>query len=323
MALTTRTNGSGPSNIIQASWWNEYKDLLTGVMQDQLVTLTQNLVLQAIGGPPGSAPTLNTASGSNLGVGTYKYAVTFNSANGESLVGPAGTVTTTSGNRNVSVSAIATGPTGTVSRNIYRSKVNNTSLFLLTTLNDNSTTTYTDSTSDASLSSTANPSHSTFGGSVLLKDNTGDTKLQIAQDGAFLTGISLNPTPTTVSGSTSGTASLYQPMNGILKLVIVLYSNFKNGSAGDIDIAIPIQFNQHIIGLSGDTGQFSLKSAGNARTVWTHTGLPSSGGNSGTTVSTTTLHSLNIFHVDQSVDTVTMLGSQSGTANGMLILIGR
>ena len=39
MALTVQTNGSGPSNIIQASWFNDYYNLLTGAMHDQPVTL--------------------------------------------------------------------------------------------------------------------------------------------------------------------------------------------------------------------------------------------------------------------------------------------
>lgn len=42
MALTTQINGTtsgGSSNQARASWWNDYKDVLTGVMNDQPITI--------------------------------------------------------------------------------------------------------------------------------------------------------------------------------------------------------------------------------------------------------------------------------------------
>lgn len=42
MALTTQQNGTtvgGVDNQARASWWNDYKDVLTGVMHDQPITL--------------------------------------------------------------------------------------------------------------------------------------------------------------------------------------------------------------------------------------------------------------------------------------------
>lgn len=38
MALTLRTNGTG-GGIVSAAWWNDYYDLMTGTMTDQVVTL--------------------------------------------------------------------------------------------------------------------------------------------------------------------------------------------------------------------------------------------------------------------------------------------
>lgn len=61
MALTTQQNGTtvgGLSNQARASWWNDYKDVLTGVMTDQNIVLNyrpgvtnskQTLVLQGDG----------------------------------------------------------------------------------------------------------------------------------------------------------------------------------------------------------------------------------------------------------------------------------
>jgi hypothetical protein len=183
MSLTTRTNGSGPGNIIQASWWNEYKDLLTGNMQDQQVKIQNGLQVKAIGTAPGSAPTLTAQAGSNLGVGIYTYAVSFGCTDGESLVGPTTTITTTSGNTNVALSALPIGPTGCNARHIYRSKVNNTQLFRLASLFDNTATTYTDSTSDAALSTTNKPDFPSFGGHIQLKDSAGNIKWTLYSDG--------------------------------------------------------------------------------------------------------------------------------------------
>lgn len=53
------------------------------------------------------------------------------------------------------VMAIAVGPSGTTSRKVYRSVAGGSTLKLLTTIADNTTTTYTDSTADASLGATA------------------------------------------------------------------------------------------------------------------------------------------------------------------------
>lgn len=45
MALTLRSNGSGSSNLINASWFNDFYNLLTGAMTDQPVTLANTLSL--------------------------------------------------------------------------------------------------------------------------------------------------------------------------------------------------------------------------------------------------------------------------------------
>jgi len=91
---------------------------------------------------PGVA-TLATAAGTNLGIGAYKYEVTFVTANGETTGGTEATITTTGGNQAVSLTAIPLGPTGTTQRKLYRTAVGGGtgSELLLTTLADNTTTT--------------------------------------------------------------------------------------------------------------------------------------------------------------------------------------
>lgn len=61
-----------------------------------------------------------------------------------------------------SLSAIAVGPSGTTSRKVYRTTVGGSQLKLLTTIADNTTTTYSDSTADGSLGANA-PTSDTSG----------------------------------------------------------------------------------------------------------------------------------------------------------------
>jgi hypothetical protein len=122
-------------------------------------------------------------SGAGLGIGVYKYAVVFNSVNGASLPGAQATVTTTTGNQKVNLTAIPTGPTGIISRTIYRTAVGGTSLLLLTTISDNTTTTFTDTTADGSLGAAA-PVHSVMHG-LTIRTAGGVRTASIYGDGAF------------------------------------------------------------------------------------------------------------------------------------------
>ena len=100
--------------------------------------------------PPG-APTV--AIGSATGItGTFNYQVTFVTASGETEGGTVSSNVTVS-NQKVDLSAIPTGTTGFVTaRKIYRSTTGPTTpRKLVTTINDNTTTIYTDNTADGSL----------------------------------------------------------------------------------------------------------------------------------------------------------------------------
>lgn len=103
---------------------------------------------------PVAAPTVAVAaSAGNLGIGDYYYKVAFGDANGNiSAPSVASLVATTSGgNQQVNLSVIPTGAAGVTKRFIYRTKVGGTEYFLLATINDNVTTTYTDNIADTSL----------------------------------------------------------------------------------------------------------------------------------------------------------------------------
>lgn len=97
---------------------------------------------------PGVAPGGALAAGTALSIGAYLYAYAWVTANGETLVSPTFSITTTTGNQVVNLTGIAVGPAGTTTRRLYRTKVGGTQLFFVTTLNDNVTTTFQDTIQD-------------------------------------------------------------------------------------------------------------------------------------------------------------------------------
>lgn len=170
MAFTTRNNGT----LITADWWNSIQRILTGVDADQPIKLNNSLTMVLQTYP--NAPTLALHAGTGMGTGLYAYQVTFlNSDGAETALGIPATITTTTGNNQVQLTAIPTGPAGTTARNLYRSRVGGgtgtQNVFLVTTLADNTTTSYLDTLADASLGATG----SNYGtiGAIVFVDNAG------------------------------------------------------------------------------------------------------------------------------------------------------
>ncbi|MFA6973504.1 MAG: hypothetical protein WC238_02065 [Parcubacteria group bacterium] len=98
-----------------------------------------------------------TAGGSNLGIGTYVYTVTFTTALGETdtswtAASPA-TITTDSSNRKVTITVPTSTDPRVTGRKIYRTTVGGavSANKLLTTIANNTTTTYVDDIADGSL----------------------------------------------------------------------------------------------------------------------------------------------------------------------------
>lgn len=101
-------------------------------------------------------PTALTATAGSAGNvnGTVIYRVTAVGVDGtESELGPA--TTATASNEQMNLASIYTGGVSVVSRKIYRTVASGSTFKLLTTISDNSTTTYTDNTADGSLGATA------------------------------------------------------------------------------------------------------------------------------------------------------------------------
>lgn len=185
MPLKIQQDGSvvgGQPNTVLAAWWNDYHDLLTGVMTDQDVTLATDLVLKPMSAVP-TAPTAAAQAGTGLGIGVYQYAVLFGKAGqaGFSGLGAAVSVTTTSGNQAVGLSNIPLGPAGTNDRLLYRTTVGGSTFGYLGHLGNNTATTFVDTTPDGSLGGA--PSESNFGGCLVIVTSSGTVKTQLFSDG--------------------------------------------------------------------------------------------------------------------------------------------
>lgn len=85
--------------------------------------------------------------------------------------------TNTTGTGRISVSNIQVGPVGTTARKLYRTEVNGSVYKLVTTISDNTTTTYADNTADGSLGATV--TSSTLGTSA------GSTTLRVSERSGF------------------------------------------------------------------------------------------------------------------------------------------
>lgn len=97
-----------------------------------------------------AAPTVAVGDGTGL-TGTYRYKVTLVDPDGETLASTA-SASVTPANQDVDLSNIPTGVVGyTTARKIYRTAAGGATYKLCYTMNDNTTTTYTDSLGDGSL----------------------------------------------------------------------------------------------------------------------------------------------------------------------------
>lgn len=103
---------------------------------------------------PSSAPTAaaGTVSGSLDTSAVYQYKVTYVTGFGESLPNASAASVTTTSTGSVELTAIpVSADTNVIQRKIYRTVGGGTSFLLLATIDDNSTTTYTDTIADGSL----------------------------------------------------------------------------------------------------------------------------------------------------------------------------
>lgn len=116
--------------------------------------------------PAPGAPTaaLAGAGGGNVDNGAHRYLIVFGTATGKTEAGVesgAVTVADKTANGRVALTAIPLGGSAVTYREIYRTTAGGTTFKLLATLNDNTTTTYTDNIADASLGAGAPTANTT------------------------------------------------------------------------------------------------------------------------------------------------------------------
>jgi hypothetical protein len=98
------------------------------------------------------APTVNVGAAGSVEAGSHQYALTYVINAVETKLGQKSSTLTLSVASHVTLTNIPVGPTGTTARKIYRTAANQVSPFkLLTTISDNTTTTYDDNIADGSL----------------------------------------------------------------------------------------------------------------------------------------------------------------------------
>ena len=131
----------------------------------RFLTADQATALQALAITDGiAAPATNlTAAVGSAGAltGAYYYTQTYVTALGETAPWPGSATVVNPSSQQVNLSAIPTGPAGTIARRIYRTPavsgvVDPKDYRLVATINDNTTTTYTDNLADGSLGAPAN-----------------------------------------------------------------------------------------------------------------------------------------------------------------------
>ena len=109
-----------------------------------------------MGSPPKCTAVLGSGAGS-LSNGAYSYKITFVTASGESTGGTVSdtvTVIAYGTNGKINLSNIPLGLSACTARKIYRTKAGGTTYYLVTTITDNTTTSYIDNTADSALTST-------------------------------------------------------------------------------------------------------------------------------------------------------------------------
>lgn len=120
---------------------------------DPIVFTTDAAITAPSPGFPTACSSAVNATAGNLN-GSYEYAITFVTASGETTQGP-DSAPATPVNQQVDLTAIPIGGVGTTQRKIYRQKNGVGAYQLVTTLANNTATTYTDNIADGSVGASA------------------------------------------------------------------------------------------------------------------------------------------------------------------------
>lgn len=186
--LLSVCNGAAHAHIyrLETGTWTEKTPVITAAAKTRFLTYLDTVL--AISGsekfasedgsswvssstvPTACTATLSGTAGS-VDSGDHYYKISFVNAAGETLAGAASGAVTADGAHKVDLTSIPTGTSGEcTSRKVYRTKAGVASTgdyYLVTTISDNSTTTYADNTADSAL------------GAVSLTTSTAGTNLNV------------------------------------------------------------------------------------------------------------------------------------------------
>jgi hypothetical protein len=129
----------------------------------------------------------------------------------------------------------------------------------------------------------------------------------------------INPGSTVLNGSTAGTATLYQPLTGTFKAVVVIQAGFRNGGGSAQTLAIPTPFTLSFRWWTGDTNTFAFKGSGSARTSNIITALAAGGG---TVSAQTDIASHSWGDTNAAVDTISFNSGAASAHTGVLWMVG-
>jgi len=109
--------------------------------------------VEQVSNPSGAPTATDNGDSGSLSAGDYQWKVTFVAAWGETEGSPASGIVTVDADSAVDLTDIPTGPAGTENRNIYRTEADGDTYYLVDTIEDNTTTSFTDDLADSGLGS--------------------------------------------------------------------------------------------------------------------------------------------------------------------------
>ena len=136
-----------------------------------------------------------------------------------------------------------------------------------------------------------------------------------------------NTTAVTVSGSTSGSVSLYQPLQGVIKMVVMYFSNYKD--SGTHNLTLPVAFASGGIVITGGVGSasggtdggFTMRIGASDQTLQVITALAA--GNAGSATNETFIAGYNIAQFQNAaIDTIHLAVASTAAHTGPVVIIG-
>ena len=223
-ATTTPSENFTGTGVNDLNWYGPYSGATSGSVFQVVI---DGIAID----PPTTAPgiTLPATSGV-ITAGLHSLVYTFVTATGETLPSPASFQVDMGGSNLLSATGVVAGPAGVTDRKVYMTKAGGSTYYLVGSVGDNSTTTFSVNVADASLTVPAPTTNTTGSGS------SGEDTFKWRKDGgSYTTGVPI----------TGGTQSLIEGIN-------VKFYQTMGHTAGDqwsLTVNIPARLNLDGLGV--------------------------------------------------------------------------